>query len=298
MVAWVETVWDTHPLWKAYLEKVRKDNLRFLVSAVAWNILISVVPIAIAMIAITGLLFGNSQQQHLVVRDISRALQGVMSPHYLENLVTLTFRHSILSALAALGAALWAASQIGFGISTAFQAMFEVRGRPFWREQLVRVTMFLAFLVLMFVIVWLTTSRSVLEHALPEPGRFLLTTATTILAAFILFAAIYTVYPYTHERLKLENVWRGALLAAILFQALTYLWPLYIDHFRRYGGLFFPILVLTLWIYFFSLLLVLGGEIVALSAIRDAEERDEELGPSPEGQVPQHRTLPQGRHSA
>src|SRR5579859_624220 len=113
MSGWVESVWDAHPRWKAYAEKVRKDNLRFLTSAIAWNILVSVVPIAIAMIAVTGLIFGSSQQQHLVVKDISRALQGVMSPHYLENLVTLTFRHSFFSALAAVGAALWAATQIG-----------------------------------------------------------------------------------------------------------------------------------------------------------------------------------------
>jgi len=221
-----------------------------------------------------------------------------MSSHYLENLVTLTFRHSILSGIAALAAALWAATRIGFGISTAFQAMFEVRGRPFWREKLIEVGMFLIFLVLMFVIVWMTTSRSALEHSLPEPLRFVLTTGTTLLAAFVLFAAIYMVYPHTHEHLKLNNVWRGALLSAVLFQVFTYLWPLYIDHFRRYGGLFFPLLVLTLWIFFFSLLLVLGGEIVALSAIREAEKRGEELGPLPDGQVPQHRTLPQGRRSA
>jgi YihY family inner membrane protein len=298
MAARIEAIWDRHPAWKAYVEKVRKDNLRFLVSAVAWNILVSVIPIAIVSIAITGLIFGSSQQQHLVVRDISRALQGVMSPHYLENLVTLTFRHSILSGMAAFGAAIWAATQIGFGISTAFQAMFEVGERPFWREKLIQVAMLLVFLVLMFVIVWLTTSRAALEHSLPEPVRFLLTTGTTLLAAFVLFAAIYMVYPNTHEHLKLDNVWRGALLAAVLFQGFTYLWPLYIEHFRRYGGLLFPILVLTLWIYFFSLLLVLGGEMVALSAIREAQRRGEELGPAPEGKVPQHRTMPQGRQTA
>jgi membrane protein len=298
MAARIEAIWDRHPAWKAYVEKVHKDNLRFLVSAVAWNILVSAVPVAIIAIAITGLIFGRSQQQHLVVHDISRALQGVMSPHYLESLVALTFRHSILSGVAAFGAAIWAAMQIGFGISTAFQAMFEVRGRPFWREKLIQVAMLFVFLVLMFVIVWLTTSRNALEHGLPEPARFLLTTATTLAAAFVLFAAIYMVYPNTHEHLKLDNVWRGALLAAVLFQGFTYLWPVYIDHFRRYGGLLFPILVLTLWIYCFSVLLVLGGEIVALGAIREAERRGEELGPAPEGRVPQHRTLPQGRQSA
>jgi membrane protein len=294
----ITAIWNAHPSWKAYVEKVRKDNLRFLVSAVAWNILVSAVPIAIAMIAITGLVFGNSQQQHLVARDISRALQGVMSPHYLENLVSLTFRHSFFSAVAALLAALWAATQIGFGISTAFQAVFEVRGRPFWREKVIQVAMLVVFLALMGIIVLLTTSRAALERGMPEPLPAVLTTATTLLAAFVLFAAIFMVYPHTHKHLKLANVWRGALLSALLFQVFTYLWPVYIDHFRRYGGLFFPLVVLTLWIFYFSVLVVLGGEMVALSAIREAQKRGEEIGPAPEGQVPQHRTLSQGRRSA
>jgi hypothetical protein len=46
-----------------------------------------------------------------------------------------------------------------------------------------------------------------------------------------------------------------------------------------------------LWIYFFPLILVAGAEVVAIGSIREAEERGEEVGPEPDGTVPQQRML-------
>jgi len=99
------------------------------------------------------------------------------------------------------------------------------------------------------------------------------------------------VYPNTHKRVQVKVVWRGALFAAVLFQILTYIWPFYEKHFQQYGGFLFPFLVLVVWIYFFSLILVIGAEVVAINVIRNAKERGAEVGPAPSGNVPEHRSL-------
>jgi uncharacterized BrkB/YihY/UPF0761 family membrane protein len=46
--------------------------------------------------------------------------------------------------------------------------------------------------------------------------------------------------------------------------------------------------VLTAWIYFFAVILIIGSEFVAFAALREAREEHETVGPAPDGTVPQH----------
>jgi YihY family inner membrane protein len=291
---------EGHPTIKAYLDKVRKDNLRFLVSAVAWNIMISAVPITIAMIALSKLVFVGGKQDDKIERELSRAFQGVLQPHYLDRVASMTVHHSVELGLLSVVAGLWGAWNVGFALSQSFNAMFEVGSRPFLREKLIDIAMFFVLMVLMFGIVAATStqgavSQTIRQTSLPNSLTVALNTGVSLGCAFVLFGVIYGVYPNTHKRMKIAHVWQGALLAAVLFQLLTYIWPLYEQHFQKYGGLLFPLLVLLLWIYFFSFILVLGGEAVAIIAIRAGQESGEEVGPAPSDNVPEHRTLPQGR---
>ena len=290
---------DGHPTLKAYSEKVRKDNIRFLVSAVAWNIMVSAIPITIATIALSNVVFADGKQRREIVRQLSRAFQGVLQPHYLDRVVGLTVHHSVALVLLTVVAALWGAWNIGFALSQSFNAMFEVRERSFVQEKLIDIAMFFVMMLLTFGIVAATSTQGAMTEtirhtALPDGLAVALETAITLLCAFVLFAVIYSVYPNTHKRMKVAHVWQGALIAAVLFQLLTYVWPLYEKHFQKYGGLLFPLLVLILWIYLFSFILVVGAEVVAITTIKRAEETGDEVGPAPNDSVPEHRTLRQG----
>src|SRR4051794_9935215 len=111
---------DGHPTLKAYLDKVRKDNLRFLVSAVAWNIMVSAIPVTIGMIALSKVAFGGSTRHREIEQQLSRAFQGVLQPHYLDRVVGTTVHHSMLLVLLSVLAALWGAWNIGFALSQSF----------------------------------------------------------------------------------------------------------------------------------------------------------------------------------
>lgn len=296
-------MFEGHPRLKAYLEKVRKDNIRFLVSAVAWNIIVSAIPLTIGMIALSKLAFASGQQHREIEHQLSRAFQGVLQPHYLDRVVSLTVHHSVELVLLSVLAALWGAWNVGFALSQSFNAMFEVRGRPFLQEKLIDIGMFFVLMVLTFGIVAATSTqgaitRAIRHSSIPDSLEIVIKTSVSLGCAFVLFSVVYSVYPNTHKRMKIRHVWQGALLAAVLFQLLTYVWPLYEQHFQKYGGLLFPLLVLVLWIYFFSFILVVGAEVVAVTAIKASEESGEEVGPAPSDSIPEHRTLPQGNKAA
>ena len=98
-------------------------------------------------------------------------------------------------------------------------------------------------------------------------------------AAFLLFAVIYLAFPNTEPRFRLGTIWPGAAIAAVLFELLTSSWPLYAHfaHFSRYVTVLFPLLVLTAWIYFFCMILLVGAEVVAIRALREARVRGSRL---------------------
>jgi len=284
---------------KMLWNKISKDNLGTLAAIVAWNTLTSLVPIVIGLVAISGfILRGNPSLQHSVETHLSSALRGVLTPADLNRMVKTTVKHSGLLGIIGFIGILWGGSNIGGAISTVFQAIFETGGRNFIKEKLLDVGMIIVMTILMIVIV-LGTTAGALIHSIasnfPLSGvtTFVIGIAVSTLAGFLLFATIYMVFPNVKPRLKLSNVWRGGLAAAILFELLSFIWPLYAKfaHFNRYGAVLFPILVLTAWIYFFSFILVIGAEFVAIPALEEANREQVPVGPEPQSIVPQHEVL-------
>jgi YihY family inner membrane protein len=285
-----------HPTIRAFAGKVLKDNIGFLASALSWTLLTSIVPIVVGLTAITGFLLRDKPSaQHSVIGHLSAALQGVLSPSQIAGLVSASIQHSSTLGLIGIVGIIWGGSNVGGTISTVFQPIFEVRGRPFLREKLIDIVMIVVFSALMMVIIAATASITLLNRLfvdvpLTGQGEFALATLISLLAAFLLFAIIYLVFPNTDPRFRFGNIWLGAAVAAILFQSLTFIWPLYtsLAHFQRYTAVLASLLVLATWLYSFSIILMVGAELVAFRALSQAARDHEPIGPAPDGNVPQH----------
>ena len=285
---------DRFPTIRRFADKVMKDNIGMLASVVAWTLLTSIVPIVAGLVAISSLFVRDPAAQRALVDHLRQALQGAISRNDLENMVRLAVQHTGLLGLIGLLGILWGGSNLGGAISTVFQPIFLVRGRSFIHERLIDFGMIFVFTALMVVIVAGTTASALLDRffsgaPISDAASFVIGTAVSLVAAFLLFSVIYVVFPNIRPRFKLRTVWRGALVAAILFQILSYVWPIYtrVSHFTRYGAVLASLLVLTAWIYFFSIILLVGAEVVALGALDEARKSGQEVGPGPDGTVPQ-----------
>jgi membrane protein len=284
---------------KRIFTKLTKDNLGTLGAIVSWSVLTSLVPIMVGLIAISGYaLRNNPSAQQSVISHLSQALQGVVTPSALHKLVSATIQHTGLLGLVGLVGVLWGGSSVGGAISTVFQAIFEVKGRNFIVEKLIDIGMIFVFTALMLVIIVGTSAGAIIKRlftsfALPGIVPFAIGTAISLIAAFLLFASIYIVFPHVETRFKLRNVWKGAVTAAILFQILSYIWPLYAHfaHFQKDGAILGSLVLLMAWVYFFAITMLLGAEVVAISALSQANAEDAAVGPHPEGAVPQHAVL-------
>jgi membrane protein len=263
-----------YPTALSFIQKLMKDNIGMLASVISWSLLTSIVPIVLGLVAISGLFMGDPGARRTVIDHLSQALQGVLTPNDLTNLVDVAIHHTGLLGIVGFLGVLWGGANVGGAISTVFQPIFQTTGRSFVREKLIDIGMIFVFTLLMLIILASTIASAVLDRMVsgfPLTGysSLIIGTIISLMAAFLLFVVIYAVFPTVTVRSKVRSVWRGALLAAVLFQLLTYVWPLYAHfvHFSRYGAVLAPIVVLAAWIYFFSLILLLGAEVVAFGAL-------------------------------
>jgi membrane protein len=199
----------------------------------------------------------------------------------------------------------WGGSSVGGAISTVFQAIFEVKGRPFIIEKLIDIGMIFVFTILMVVTIAGTTAGALINKlvsgfAVPGVVTFAIGTLISLTAAFLLYATIYAVFPNVETHFKLRNVWKGALVGAVLFQILSYIWPLYarFAHFQKDGAILGSLVLLMAWEYFFSITMLLGAEVVAINTLNEANQQDESVGPQPDGSVPQHEVLREDKEAA
>ena len=76
------------------------------------------------------------------------------------------------------------------------------------------------------------------------------------------FLAIYRFVPNTKTFWR--HVWLGAVVATVLFEVGQELFILYLERFANFDTVYGPlssVMVFLLWIYFSSLILVLGAEV-------------------------------------
>jgi membrane protein len=284
---------------KKIFQKVMKDNLGSLGAIVSWSVLTSVVPITVGLIAISGLVLRNNPSaQQSVVSHLSQALQGVITPDDIRRLISASTQHTGILGLVGLVGVLWGGSSVGGAIATAFQAIFEVNSRNFFIEKLIDIAMIFVFTALMLVVLLGTAAGALVKQlfttlAIPDFAAFAVGTAISLCAAFLLFESIYLVFPNVKPRLKFRDSWKGAVVAAVLFEILSYIWPLYAKfaRFQKDGAILGSLVLLMAWVYFFSMTMLVGAEVVAISALGEASNSGPEVGPQPGESVPQHKVL-------
>jgi membrane protein len=283
---------DSHPTLRLFLDNIQRDNIGMLAGFVSWSILTSIIPLTVGVVAISGLFLQSPQAQADLVQKLSQLFQGAISPEDIGTWVRAVPHHAGLIGIIGAAGVLWGASNIGGSFSTIFNVIFASRPRPFIREKLINIGMVFVFAGLMLVIVFGTTASAFLNKlaaTLPFPAaaEVVIVTAISLVSAFVLFSAIYSVFPNVQAEYKLRNVWMGSLLAAVLFQVVTTIWPLYVrlSHPSRFGSVFFTFIVLTAWLYCFSYILILGAEVIAVASMREMRAAKERAALDAPGQV-------------
>ncbi|TMF89276.1 MAG: YihY/virulence factor BrkB family protein [Chloroflexi bacterium] len=255
------------------IRKFAADNGPNQAILIAWNVLFSIFPIALAMAAVLGLILTHAgvkadavyQTVLAIVPDDKGRAQALSG---LESLK----RQSGLFFLIGLGGFIWSGSSLFGAMEQSFDVIFHCPQRNFIRQKLMGFLMMLLFTLLAGIAVGTSALLPLLKLIPVVPvswtqsaSVYVLQPIIGVLSGVLLFGSLYFVVPNRKQRIT--EVWPGALLAGVAFYALTLLFPLYLSFnkgLNQYGASFAFLFIVMNFFYFLGLVTMLGVELNAV----------------------------------
>jgi membrane protein len=267
-----------------FITKFNNDWVMSAAAGLAYNLMVAVVPIAIALISVLGLTLGrlDPAAQAQLVASIEHifpselATKNILQPA----IIALSKSAGILGVIAIISA-IFGGSRLFVAIEGSFDIFYQTRPRKVIAQNVMAILMMLVFIALTPLMVFassvpaliLSLAQNSTLNKLPGVAQlmqngFLLSAAGilgSLIVCWILLENIYLVIP--NRKISLKKSWLGAAIGAILLQIFLSLFPLYIAHFMGsyQGDVGFAIIFLVFF-YYCAVILLSGAEINAYFA--------------------------------
>ncbi|MCI0531212.1 MAG: YihY/virulence factor BrkB family protein [candidate division Zixibacteria bacterium] len=261
-------------LKEVYIHTFHKDNVAVLAAAISFYTLLSVVPLILVIISVSGILVHSSDEIALTLFTFISSASPAVTGQALELLsAVVDGRHLFgLLGIIALG---WTASRVFAASETAMNLVWKpAQPRPFWRSRLLSLALVPFSLVIILISFLWTILNSLarqttvpfLEIKLSDTFFFtgMLPILLPILLSFVMFVFIYRVLPNSKPSLLACSI--GAAFAGISWEILKLLFDYYIKqagNINRIYGSLGGIIVMVLWVYYSAYILIIGAEVAA-----------------------------------
>jgi membrane protein len=265
----------------SFWTKAYEDNLTGLASMVAYNLLLSIFPVALVALFIAGRILRSEEVQASVLLDLEQ-LFPTAAESTLSEAVRRLQDSSTTTGILAIVAAVWFASSFWGALDTAFCQIYHRPCRSWVRQKLFALGMFAV--VLLFIVAsvsvpalqsLLVTSTEDLPFGLSEV-RGLVYGVTLALGVVVLFCALSATYRLVPSgAVPWHSVWPGAVGATLAMGIVDYCFPLYLQNVTtlRAGTTFVFVLIALVWFYALALILLCGAVINALRFERSERRR-------------------------
>ena len=268
-------------LTKQTFKEWSDDKAPRLGAALSYYTVFSLAPVLILVISIAGLAFGKDAAEGRIVSE----LQGLLGTEGASVIQTMLAKAShrpsgVVSTIIGAAALLIGATGVLIELQDALNTVWKVLPRPggglkaIIRERLLSFGLILAFGFLLLVSLVLSALLAGMGGLLARfiPGwvilGYVLNYAVALAVMATLIAMIYKILP--DVKMAWRDVWVGALVTSVLFQAGKFVIGLYVGKagvgspFGAAGSL----AVLLVWIYYSSQIVLLGAEFTRISALR------------------------------
>ncbi len=261
---------DAKPIM-ALFTKFSNDWSMNLAAGLAYNLLMSIFPIIIAVLGILGLVIGGLSPSAYanLTQQLGHALasSGISSQQLINASLTSLNKSAGILVIIAVILAIFSGSRLFVFIEGCFDIIYHVRPRKFLQQNIMAVGMLLLFVVLIPVMVITLSGPALVLSVLHLASAGFLVSIAGILGSLIvgwlLFEAIYMVVP--NQKISFRNSWLGAAVGAVLLQLYLTLFPLYVQHFINSGPIatLGSFIILLVFFYYFGVILFLGAEVNA-----------------------------------
>ena len=267
--AQMKSAWDF--LKQVFREFMADDALAYAAS-VAYFAALSLAPIVLLFVGITGLL-GEGTQQKMI-----ETVTETVGPQPGETIRTIaeggeSFSGATLSTVISIAIILFSASSVVGALQAGLNRMWDVKTAPSagwtnWvRKRVLSMAMVLGLCFLMLTSMVLST---LISMVMPSEGWAwnLVTLLVSLLVFTLLFAAMFRMLP--DVTIAWRDVWLGALITACLFALGKYGLSMYIAYssFDTKYGAAGSLVAMLVWVYYSTVIVFLGAEVTQVMALR------------------------------
>ena len=263
--------------WRAtkdFYVKAYEDNLTGLSGMVAYNLLLSVFPLALLALFIAGRVLESGELEQSILQDLQQLFPSA-TDETLTRALDRVRNSSTSFGVVALVTSIYFGSSFWGALDTAFCRIYHVRCRSWLEQKRFSLGMLVFVLLFMAATVAVPTLQSLLVSGANDlplglsevPGLTVgLTLAAGLLITFLILCLIYLTVP--NRRIPWRAVWPGALGATAAIAVVDYGFPFYLSNVSavgRFGTTFVFVLIVLIWFYVLASI-ILGGAV--LNAMR------------------------------
>lgn len=252
--------------------KYKQHNISALASQLAYDMLLSFFPFLIFMLTLLG-------HSSLDANEVLIALQTIM-PTEVYTLVESTVRNVLQTRNSELLSfslifTLYTSSRgfraVMYGLNKAYETKEK---RNYFHVIIMSIILMIGLIgVIMFVLAFLVFGEAIsnalrnwlnLEWALFDYIT-LIRYPIALLSMIFVFAAMYRIIP--SKKINWSEVIPGAVFTTVGWLVSSYVFSYYVNNFNNYSSLYGTIgviIVLMLWLYITSIIILLGGELNAI----------------------------------
>jgi membrane protein len=256
-----------------FYRKAYEDNVTGLAGMVAYNMLLSVLPLALIALFVGGQVLQSAEFEDSVLDDLQRIFPTA-AESTLNSALDRVQENTGRIGIAALVASVWIGASFWGSLDTAFCRIYHCECRGWLRQKRFALVMLVVVLLFMAATVAVPTLQSILVEGTSELPLGLsdvhgLVFALTLLAGLVLLFAVLCVIYWTvpNESVPWMAIWPGAVGATLAIGLVDYAFPAYLSNVNtiaRLGTTLVFVLIVLLWFYAVAIIILCGAVINAI----------------------------------
>jgi membrane protein len=259
---------------KDAFREFQKDQGTLYAAAISFFGLISIIPLFLLAIGVFGYIIGSYDTALQSVLDFAQNFIPTSTEVVRAKLQSLSHQSGLLSGLGLIGL-LWAGMQVFVILQQVMNIALGVK-QPvgFFRARVIALLMVVVTYLLLGISIVATSLADALRHIEPPPGitlgeiKLFWDVGGILLPLILTLLAFTLVYKYlSTECVATKGAIVGAVTAGVLFELAKQAFRWYvvnIAHFSRIYGSLAGIVVIVFWIYYLSIIVVLGAEVASV----------------------------------
>ncbi|MDI6803674.1 MAG: YihY/virulence factor BrkB family protein [Bacteroidota bacterium] len=275
---------------KNFFRHLFDDELLFLASGISFNGVLCLIPILLLFTSLFGIVLNSSE---LGVQKIQEILAAAFpNQPYAQNIKNsiqtiikdiIEYRTSF--GIAGIAILTWTATSLFSSMRTALNRVYKIKSSKLMILTILEDFLWVLVVGVLFLVIivstWIYSLLTTLMHTIPGFSGFefmlfdeALPFLLTVVLAFIMFLIVYRFIP------DVAISWRTAIIssitATILWLSAAKLFAWYLETFHSLSilyGTYAFLFVLLIWIYYSSIVFIIGGIVGQLYRERNQEQK-------------------------